>query len=456
MSETKVSKKARSKKAFPIINPNVAGIDIGNTEICVAIDAEKSNDHVRTFGTFTCDYHEIVAHLQHHGITSVAMECTGVFWVQLYVILERSGIHSVVANARYVKNVSGRKDDENDAMWLQRLHSCGLIKGSFQLDGPTRELRDLMRNRKKIIGDQNRCLNRLIKALVLMNVKVQNVISDIDGKTGRKIVAAIIDGERDAYKLAKLADPRIKASHDELVKSLQGDWNENQLFLLTQQYAHYNYLAGMVHELDLQIEKQLKVILASHKNEEQITIDTDQKRKRSTSKSALPFNATAYLKAILGTDLTAIPGINETSALAFIAEVGTDMTKFESARHLKSWLNIVPVTEVTGGKIQKEKMKRRFHHAGQALRVAANTVRRSNTPLGHVFRKNLARGGPSKAILAVADKMATSIYHMVIKREPFSMEQMNQRTQIDLQRQIQKLEKKIKNLQSKPGDEVVI
>jgi hypothetical protein len=352
-SETKVNQKARSKKAFPIINPNVAGIDIGNTEICVAIGAGKCDEPVRTFGTFTCDYHEIVAHLKEHGISSVAMECTGVFWVQLYVILERSGIQCIVANARHVKNVSGRKDDENDAMWLQRLHSCGLIKGSFQLDGPTRELRDLMRNRKKIIGDQNRCLNRLIKALVLMNIKVQNVISDIDGKTGRKIVAAIIDGERDANKLAKLADPRIKASHDELCKSLQGDWNENQLFLLKQQYAHYNYMAGMVHELDLQIEKQLKAIIASCNNGGGIVVDTDQKRKRSTGKNPLPFNATAYLNVILGTDLTAIPGINETSALTFVAEVGTDLRKFESARHLKSWLNIVPVTEVTGGKIQK-------------------------------------------------------------------------------------------------------
>lgn len=455
-AKDKITKKRSRAKTFPIIHPDVAGIDIGNAEICVALGADKCEDRVRTFGTFTSDYHEVVAHLKHYGITSVAMECTGVYWVQLFVILERNGINSLVANARYVKNVSGRKDDENDAMWLQRLHSCGLIKGSFQLDGPIRELRDLMRNRKKILGDLNRCTNRLIKSLVLMNIKVQNVISDIDGKTGRAIIEAIIEGERDPNKLAKLADPRIKASNEELVKSLEGDWNANHLFILKQQNQLYNYMIGMIHDLDLHIEKQLKVVLAYVNGGEEIQVDTDQKRKRSTGKATPPFNVSAYLNAILGTDLTMLPGINEISALTFISEVGTDMSKFPDASHLKSWLNIVPVTEVTGGKIQKEKMKRRFHNAGQALRIAANTVRRSNSPFGHIFRKNLARGGPSKAILAVADKMATSIYHMIAKREPFDPQRYATTQKKDLQKQIRRLEKKIERLRNQPEEEVVI
>jgi hypothetical protein len=276
-----------------------------------------------------------------------------------------------------------------------------------------------MRHRKKLLGDRNRCVNRLIKALVLMNIKVQNVISDIDGKTGKAIINAIANGETDPGKLADLADTRIKATKEELIKSLEGDWNEHQLFILKQQNTLYKYLSDMIQATDLQVEYQLKRILAWQNGGQVIEVDIQQKRKRTTAKNHLPFNATAYLQTLLLTDLTTITGISELSALTFISEVGMNMDKWPSVKNFRSWLNIAPTTEVTGGKIQSEKIKKRFHHAGQVLRIAAITVRNTNTPLGHIFRKNIARGGPSKAILATADKMATAIYHMIKNRQPF-------------------------------------
>lgn len=184
-----------------------------------------------------------------------------------------------------------------------------------------------------------------------MNIKVQNVISDIDGKTGKAIIQAIANGETDAGKLADLADVRIKASREELIKSLEGDWNEHQLFILKQQHLLYKHLSDMIRATDFQVEQQLKRILACRHDGQMIDVDLEQKRKRATAKNNLPFNETAYLQTLLHTDLTAITGINELSALTFIAEVGMDMEKWPSTKNFRSWLNIAPITEVTGGKI---------------------------------------------------------------------------------------------------------
>jgi transposase len=447
-SKVEGTKKTKRMERFVVINPDAAGVDIGDTEISVAVSPEKCEENVRTYGTFTCDLDQIVAFLKENSIGQVAMESTGVYWIQLYLLLEREGFKVTLANARYIKNVSGRKDDENDAMWIQRLHSCGLINGSFQPDWPTRQLRDLVRQRKRIVADQSKCVNRMIKALELMNIKVQTVISDIDGKTGKAIVKAILAGERDAAKLADLADWRIKASRETLIKSLQGNWDTLQLFILKQQNELYDFLTGQIREIDLQVEEQLKVVIASRNQGEIPNIDLNQKRKRTTRKNTIPFNATAYLTALLGVDVTQITGINELTALAFTAEVGADMSKWASAKNFRSWLNIVPTTEKTGGKIQSERVRKRFHPAGQALRVAAVGVRNSNMPLGHIYRRQLARGGPSKAILSVADKMATSFYHMVKYKASYQPKTLLDNEKARNIEQIKRLEKRLQKLKT--------
>ena len=260
---------------FTLINPNAAGIDVGDTEMVVAVSPQATEQNVRTFGAFTCDYEQIIDWLNQCQVTHVALESTGVYWVQLYLMLLKANFDVILANAKHIKNVSGRKDDENDAMWIQRLHSCGLINGSFQPDLQTRGLRDLMRHRRSLVRDQSRCTNRIIKTLELMNIKVQTVISDIDGKTGKDILAAILAGERDATVLASLANGRVKASKEILIKSLQGNWDSRQLFLLKQQHETYNFISGQIKELDMQIEKQLQILTASVHEGELLPINLD-------------------------------------------------------------------------------------------------------------------------------------------------------------------------------------
>ena len=448
LMKTKGKKKSKRIESFPVVHSHAAGIDVGDKEMVVAVSPHVCVENVRTFGTFTCDHSQIVAFLRDCGITHVAMESTGIYWVQLFLRLQEEEFDVILANAKTIKNVSGRKDDENDAMWIQRLHSCGLISGSFQPDNQTRALRDLTRHRRTLVRDQSRCLNRIIKALEMMNVKVQTVISDIDGKTGKAILEAILAGERDASVLASLAGKGIKASTEVLIKSLQGNWNFQQLFLLKQNYATYNFISEQIKETDFQTEQQLQRLIASYNSGELSSIDHKQKRKRSTRKNMIPFNATAYLKTLLRTDLTQLPGISEVTALELIAETGIDMNNWRTENHFASWLAIVPNTKKSGGKIISNKVIKKKHRAGQALRIAAFTLKRSNTPLGHYYRRQQAKGGPAKAILATATKMAIAIYNMILKREPYKPEKMVESQHKFKEKQIRSLEARLAKLKA--------
>lgn len=443
------SKKSKSKRieSFSIINPHAAGIDVGATEMVVAVNPDACEENVQTFGTFTSDYQEIGSYLRKCHVTHVAMESTGVYWVQLFLHLKEAGFEVTLANAKHIKNVSGRKDDELDAMWIQRLHTYGLISGSFQPDPLTRGLRDLVRHRRSLVQDQSRCINRMIKALELMNIKVQTVISDVEGKTGKAIIQAIIAGERDARKLAALADRRIRATKEVLIKSLEANWNDQQLFLLKQRYSLYQFQSQQINEVDLQIEVQLKKMIDSY-NQGQITELQYQERKRSTAKNRIPYNATSLLYALLRTDLTKIPGINELTALEIICETGIDMTKWKTDKHFNSWAGIVPNTKKSGGHILTSKVMKKKHHAGQALRMAANTMWKSNSSLGGYFRRKQAQGGPSKAILATASKMGTYIYHMIRHKIPYQPNMMEENQTKWREARIRKLETQLMKLKS--------
>ena len=444
MNKGKKSKnKNRRIETFPVINPNAAGIDVSATEMVVAVSAECSIENVRVFGAFTSDYYEICKFLKECKITHVAMESTGVYWIQLYLILEQEGFIVLLANAKHIKNVSGRKHDELDAVWIQRLHSCGLITGGFQPDVHVRSLRDLMRHRQSLIQNQSQTTNRIIKALELMNIKVQTVISDIDGKTGQAILMAILQGERNAEYLASLADRRIKASKETLIKSLQANWSEHQLFILKQQYELYQYYSAKIKECDTELEKQFQHLIAYSKQGELPNIDYNHPRKRSTRKNAISFNITAYLKTLLETDLTAIPGISELSALQIISEIGTDMNKWPTESHFHSWLNIVPNTKQSGGKIISSKVMKKKHRAGQTFRMAASTLYNNKSILGDYFRKKQARSGPATAILATATKLATIVYKMIKNKEPYLPEHLEKSQRKAKQIMIDKLEKRL-------------
>jgi transposase len=262
------------------------------------------------------------------------MESTGVYWVPLFLLLQEYGFEVYLVNAKHVKNVTGRKDDESDAEWIQKLHSCGLLSASFQPDNMERTLRSMIRHRKNLVQTSSTYINRIQKALELMNIKLHTIISDIDGKTGLLIIEAILTGERDPEVLADLRDKRIKASREDIIKSLEGHWTTEHLFELRQCYQLYCTHRQMIDECDREIEKQLVEQIAS-KNEG-IIPDIPKVKRKVSGKHKATFNLTAYLKEILGVDVTEVFGISELSALTILSEVGRDMSKWKTEHHFTS------------------------------------------------------------------------------------------------------------------------
>lgn len=439
-SKTKGSNVKRISQ-LTVINPNAGGIDVSDTEMMVAYPITEEQLEVRSFGCFTSDLESIVKCLKDKQITSVAMESTGVYWVTLFLMLKEAGIEVCLVNAKHVKNVTGRKDDESDAEWIQKLHSCGLLQASFQPENMMRTLRSIVRHRKNLVETSSIYLNRMQKALELMNIKLHTVISDIDGKSGRRIIDAILSGERNPEVLADMKDIRIKASREEIIKSLKGYWTTEHLFELGQCYRLHLTHRQMIEECDKEIEKLLMEQIAS-KNEGVLTEPKKTKRKVS-SKSKVSFNLTSLLIENLGVDVTQIYGISELSALSIMSEAGLDMTKFKTEHHFTSWLGLAPNTKISGGKIISSRIMKKKHYAGQAFRIAASSLWHSKSPLGDYYRRIKSKAGPGKAVVATARKLAIIYYKMVLKREAFNPQALEDYQKKYKEQKISHLEKKI-------------
>jgi len=444
-SKTKTEKVKRISQ-LTVINPTAAGIDVSDTEMMVAYPINSEQLEIRVFGCFTRDLHSIAKCLKEKGVTSIAMESTGVYWVSLFLLLQEYGFEVYLVNAKHVKNVTGRKDDESDAEWIQKLHSCGLLTASFQPDSIIRTLRSMVRHRKNLVKTSSTYLNRMQKALELMNIKLHTVISDIDGKTGKLIIEAILSGERNPEVLADLRDKRIKASREEIIKSLEGYWTTEHLFELRQCYQLYSTHQQMIDECDREIEKQLTIQIASQ-NQGVIPEIQEVKRKVS-SKNKVTYNLTAYLKEIFGTDVTQVVGISELSALAILSEVGTDMSKWNTGHHFTSWLGLAPNTKISGGKVISSRIKKKKHHAGQAFRIAANSLYNSKNSMGDYYRRLRAKAGAAKAVVATARKLAIIIYNMVLNKESFNPAAIEDYQQKYKEKKINQLKKKIALLEA--------
>lgn len=429
-----------------VINPHAAGIDVSDTEMMVAYPINSNEIEIRAFGCFTRDLYSLADTLKQNGIKSIAMESTGVYWISLFLLLQEKRFEVCLVNAKHVKNVTGRKDDESDAEWIQKLHSCGLLRASFQPDNMTRALRSLVRHRKNLVRTSTTYLNRMQKALELMNIKVQTIIGDIDGKTGLAIIKAILKGERNPEILADLRDSRIKASREDIIKSLEGYWTDEHLFELRQCYQMYVTHRQMINECELEIQKQLLQQIASV-NDGVIPDFPPTKRKRSP-KHPLPFNLTAHVKEILGVNVIEIFGINELSALEIISETGTDIKKWKTRRHFTSWLGLSPNTKITGGKVISSKIMKKKHYAGQAFRMAALGLKNSKTPMGDFYRRIRVKAGPGKAVVATARKIAIIWYEMLSKKEAFNPKAMEDYQQKYKNRKIKELKKKLQHLEA--------
>ncbi len=447
MSKIKTKKETVKKiSQLTVLNHSTAGIDVSDTEMMVAFPNSPQQLEVRSFECFTQDLHSIVNCLKEHRITSVAMESTGVYWIPLFLLLQEEGFDVYLVNAKHVKNVTGRKDDESDAEWIQKLHSCGLLSPSFQPDNITRTLRSLVRHKKNLERTSSIYLNRMQKALELMNIKIHTVISDIDGKTGIRIIEAILAGERNPEVLADHKDPRIRASREIIVKSLQGYWTAEHLFELKQCYQMYCWHRELIKDCDQEIEKQLMQLIAS-KNEGEI-IQLPEVKRKTVKKHQISYNVTAYLKMISGVDVTEVFGISELTALSVMSEVGTDMTKWKTNRHFTSWLGLAPNTKISGGKILSSRILKKKHYAGQAFRMAATGLKNSKSPLGDYYRRMRAKAGPGKAVIATARKMAVIYYNMISKQEAFNPNALVEYQEKYKQKKINQLKKKLQLLEA--------
>ncbi len=435
----------RSPVNLPLVNPNAAGIDVGDTMHVVAVPADRDETSVRTFGTMTCDLETIAVWLQECGVDTVAMESTGVYWKPLFSLLVQSGFEVYLVNAKQVRNVSGRKNDEDDARWIQKLHSCGLLKSSYLPDDEQQALRTLVRHRRTLMQDRTRCVFRMQKALEMMNVKLHTLIRDITGKTGTLIIEAIIRGNRTPEHFLACIAPNIRADRATILKSLQGNWREEQLFLLADCYTCYQFYTERITSCDRAIEQQLQHYQRQLFPEAEPELETVSPKKANRNKPE--FNTCGYLKAIHGVDVLAIYGISDIAALELLAETGTDMSKWPTAKHFVSWLNLCPNNKISGGKlISSTLMKKKPNVASQAFRNAANAVQRSDNWLGDYFRRMKARGGNKYAMVATANKMATIYYKMLSCQQEFKPVKLEAYQQKYRQAKIFYLERKLNQL----------
>ena len=410
MAQQDKPKKKRGPR-LEVTHPNAAGIDIGCASHYVAVPADRDDEPVREFKSFTADIHKLADWLDACGVDTVAMESTGVYWIPVYEILERRGFTVLLVNARHVKNVAGRKSDVLDCQWLQQLHSYGLLRGAFRPADQVCVLRSLNRQRSMLLRLQSRHIQHMQKALVQMNIQLANVISDVVGETGQKILRAIVAGERNPYVLAGMRNVRIKASEEEIVQSLRGNWRDEHVFALMQALETFDFFAKQICDCDEKIEQQM-VVLHQHDG-------VPEKARKQSGRNKPKYDVRTRLYQMCGVDLTRIDGIDVGTAMTVMAELGADMSRFPTVKHFAAWLGLCPGTKISGGKVLGSKTQKCANKTAQALRQAASSLKTSQSALGAYYRRMCAKMDRPKAITAAAHKLARLIYTMITKGEEY-------------------------------------
>jgi len=445
-----MAKKAKKIKKgkhleLKIVNPDAAGIDVSSTEMQVCVPLDRDAEYNRKFGVFTEDLERISNWLVSCRITTVAMESTGIYWVPLYMNLVAHGIEVYLVNAGAVKNFSEDKTDEIDAESLMLLHAYGLLKPSFQLDNCVREIRNLSRHRDNLTRTAAKEIQHMQKSMELMNIKLGNVISDITGKSGQAIIAAILSGERDAQNLANLADHRCKTSKETIAKSLVGNWNEDLLFALQQSYELYLFIQNQIIECEKKMEKLLQKYSSKLPLQSREIIRCE---KQIEKKTKVAFDIESYGYKIFGVNLMRIPGINQGSLLKIIAELGHDFTeKFDTYKKFCRWENLAPNNKITGGKIISSRLPKRKSPVGQIFREIAVSMSGSKSPFGDYYRRARSRKGPMGAIVATANKISKVVYTMVKTKTEYDERLIKINEPVLLMRKLHNMQKSMAKLQ---------
>ena len=403
MTQTKKpsqKKPGRLPKHLEHLNTTAAGIDIGSKSHFVAVPEGVDERPVREFSTFTDDLIRLAEWLIACGITTVAMESTGIYWIPVFELLESRGLEVKLVNARHVKNVPGRKSDVLDCQWLQQLHTYGLLRGAFRPAEQVCALRAYVRQRSTLVDNAASHIQRMQKALAQMNLLLHNVVSDITGVTGMLIIMAIVAGERDPLKLAAFRDRRCKNSQETIARSLQGNYRPEHLFSLKQAVELYQFYQTKIAECDRQILEQLSSFDA---------VASDHDGPSGTP----PASLAEALQRMSGVDLAQIPGIDTNTALKITAEIGIDMSRWNSEKEFASWLGLCPGSKISGGKVLSSASKKVANRVAAALRMAAFALIRSKSALGAYIRRLRARMGSPKAITATAHKLARLVYSLL-------------------------------------------
>ena len=403
MGESSATRRRRAR--LRVINPRSAGIDIGSRFHVVAVPAEMDPEPVRKFSSFTGDLIALAEWLLVVGVNTVAMESTGIYWVPLYEVLVEKGIEVFLVNARHAKNVPGRKTDICDAQWLQQLHSYGLVRASFRPDHVITELRAYIRQRDQLVRYRSSHQQHMQKALMQMNLQLQHVVRDINGLTGRRIIDAILSGERDPGRLASLRDRRCKESEDTIAAALHGNYRDEHLFALRVAVELYDVYSQKIKECELSAQS-LMVKLAGP---EYVAPERQPGDWRILG-NGFSFNPTSLIESIAGHNLMSLPGLGPTTVLTLISECGLDMTRWPTAKHFVSWLGLSPQNRISGGKVLSSRTRQGATRAGSAFWIAAVPLARTNTALGAFQRRLAARIGKSKALIASARKLAILYY----------------------------------------------
>jgi transposase len=372
------------------------------------------------------------------------MESTGVYWIPFFQMLESRGLQVCLVNARHVKNVPGRKTDVSDCQWLQYLHSVGLLRGSFRPEQQVCAVRSLARHRESLVEMAAVHLQHMQKALDQMNLQLHHVISDLSGTTGMAIVDAILAGERNPQRLAKLRDPHIKCDGRTIARSLVGDYRGEHLFTLRQSVTAYRHYQQLLAACDVEMERLLEEF--SDRNGPATPALEEPAKRRKPRRNEMRFDLRGHLYRILGVDLTAVPGISALTAHVLMTEVGPDLSAFRNEAAFSSWMGLCPDNRVSGGKRLGSRTRKVNSRAAKALRMAANALYRSQSWLGHYFRRMRAKLGAPKAITAAAHKLARIVFHLLTTRKPYD-ESIFATEELLHQRRIQrKLQKQAKLL----------
>lgn len=416
MSPTKSRgrKRARHKAGqlppgFEQVNLHAAGIDIGAESHWVAVPADRDPTPVREFSSFSADLQALAEWLVSCGMTTVAMEATGVYWVPLYELLEARGLTVVLVNAKHFKCVPGRKSDGLDCQWLQQLHTFGLLRGSFRPAAAIVKLRTYLRHREMLVQVSAQHIQHMQKALTLMNLQLHHVLSDITGETGLRIIRAIVAGQHDPAVLAQFRDPRCHASQDKIAAALTGTYQADYLFVLQQALELYDVYLATIHACDRQIERTLQEL--TPKVDVQQSPPPAARRLQAPRGHHMRITVREPLYAAAGVDLTQINGIGSHVALAVISEIGVDMSAWPTEKNFTAWMCVAPGTKITGGKVLSSRTRTAANRVATLLRTAASSLMRSDTAFGAFGRRLAARIGDAKALTALSRKLAIQIYH---------------------------------------------